>query len=70
MQPLATDANGNITIRVTLPNGHPGTFSEGMDDGSVRRGTAGPGAQLPASETFAGGGAVLPTIATSDWEQP
>ncbi len=70
MTPLAIDSNGGITVRVVLPNGNPGTFSEGMDDGSVRRGVRGTGLQLNPSETFAGGGANLPTIDSSDWELP
>lgn len=70
MTPLAVDASGNIAVRVTLPNGHPGTYSEGMNDGSVRRGTRGPGSQQVAGEPFGGGGANLPTIASSDWELP
>lgn len=72
MTPLAFTPQGSIQVRVTLPNGNPGTWSEGPLDGSVRRGVRGSGFQLPDSEIPLGydAGANLPTWSPSDWEQP
>jgi len=65
-------SNGEIAIRITLPNGNQATFGEGADDGSVRRGLAGPG-QTAANTEFSNGqpidgAAVNPTWAPSNWE--
>lgn len=78
IQPLVVNPDGSIAVRVTLPNGNPGTYAEGIIDGSVRRGVAGPGYTVPLTQPDPTqqnpgqpiGTYSLPTLDPSDWEMP
>jgi hypothetical protein len=61
-----TAADGSLLTRVTLPNGHPGTYCP-FGYGCVERGHAGSGYQLLATGPNMAN-ANLPTNAPSDWE--